>query len=116
MKSIRILLVSTCLIVAGCDEEPERWPMTRFDQAQWARTSDQQRFVFVRDLIRTKTLLGLRRQQVQHVLGPPSFEDADGEYLTYVVKADNGTVYLLDLHFAGAGADKVVARVLVRPD
>jgi hypothetical protein len=105
-----------CLLVVGCADRPDYWPTTAYDQAQWARSGQQQRYVFVRDLIRKKALIGLTRQQVHARLGAPSFDDGEANYITYVVKADGGVVHLLDIRFSDHGPAGVVADVFVRRD
>lgn len=102
-------------ILAGCGEEWTRWPATKFNQAKWTQTADDQRYVFVRDVVDSKKLPGLSKERVIDMLGKPSF-DNDDDYVTYVVKADSGSVYVLDIRFENSLGTKLVSKVSVRSD
>ncbi len=116
IRFLRYLIFFAMLyILAGCGEEWARWPTTKFDQAKWTQTSDDQRYVFVRDLVDSKKLPGLSKEQVIDMLGKPSFDSGD-DYATYVVKAASGSVYVLDIRFENSLGKKLVSKVLVRSD
>lgn len=113
----RIILVLLILhTLAGCKEDLEHWPTTRFDQAQWTQSDEEERFVFVRDLIKSKKLDGFTKQQVLELLGKPSYDNIHGEYITYIIKADSGIVSILDIRFYNNREHKIVGKVLVRFD
>jgi hypothetical protein len=102
-------------ILAACGEDWTRWPAAKFDQAKWTQTVADQRYVFVRDLVDSKKLPGLSKEYVIDMLGEPSF-DNDGDYVTYVIKADSGSVFVLDIRFENNHGKKLVNKVLVRAD
>ena len=113
-RIILVLLISHTL--AGCGEDLKHWPTTRFDQAEWTQSDEKERFVFVRDLIKSKKLDGFTKQQVLDLLGKPSCDNIHGEYITYIVKADSGIVSMLDIRFYNNREHKIVGKILVRSD
>ena len=110
-----LFLFEMIYILAGCGQEWTRWPATKFDQAKWTQTADDQRYVFVRDLVDSKKLPGLSKEHVIDMLGKPSFDNND-DYATYVVKVASGSVYVLDIRFDNSPGTKLVSKVLVRSD
>lgn len=117
MGNIRFCFVIAFLLsgLIACGDQSERWPMHRFDRATWMQAKESERFVFVRDLVDRKTLLGMSKQQVVALLGPASSDQDAEKYLAYIVKADSGLVYLLDIRFS-EDASRVVNKVLIRSD
>lgn len=100
-------------MLTGC-EESTRWPVTHFDRIKWMQANEDNRFVFARDLIESKKLIGLSRTLVIDLLGTPSYDDPNGDYMTYVLKTDSGGVYLLDIRFAKNQKERLVDKVFIR--
>lgn len=113
---VTIVLVFMLQMLIGCGDASDSWPMTRFDQTKWSQTDEGNRFVFVRNLIEGKKLENLTKQQVLDLLGKPSYDDINGEYVTYVVKTSSGNVHILDIRFKENRGQKIVAMVGVRTD
>ena len=79
------------------------------------QTKEVERYIFVRDLLEKKLLMGLTRSQVVALLGPPSSEPEGANYFAYVVKADSGVLHSLDVELSAIDP-RVVNAVLVRAD
>jgi hypothetical protein len=108
-----VVIASTLM---GCSDEPSNWPKKSFDAARWTASNEKDRFVFVRDLIDRRALIGLQKPEVFTMLGKPSYEDEKGEYITYIVKADSGRLSILDLRFDKFRTPAVVEKAFVRSD
>jgi hypothetical protein len=108
-----VVIVSTLM---GCSDEPSNWPKKSFDATKWTASNEKDRFVFVRDLIDRRALIGLQKPEVFTMLGKPSYEDEQGECITYIVKADNGRLSILDLRFDKRRTPVVVEKAFVRSD
>ena len=116
MKLKFILALVLCIVLVGCGENPETWPVVVFDKSTWAKTPEENRFVFARDLIENKRLNGMTLREVIHELGPPSFSDNSSNYITYVLKVSSGNLYILDIRLKQGGKAPVVNEVFVRAD
>lgn len=112
--SIAILSLALSGLVA-CGDQVSSWPSKNFESAQWLQTKEIERYVFVRNLLEKKLLMGLARSQVVALLGPPSSEPEGANYFSYVVKADSGVVHVLDVKLS-EGEPRVVNAVLNRTD
>ena len=108
-----VVIVSTLI---GCGDQPSNWPKKSFDATKWTASNEKDRFVFVRDLVESKLLLASSRHEIFQLLGKPSYEASDGSYLTYIVKAETGSVSLLDIRFESKKPEARVKNVLVRSD
>ena len=116
---VKINFASICLVCAmllGCGENPDAWPTAAFDKDRWAKTEEEERFVFARDLVSTRRLEGMNRQEVVDLLGPPSYSDGKVDYVTYILKVSSGSLYLLEVRFKADERGSVVEKVLVRTD
>lgn len=113
---IIIFFIFILQILIGCSDEVSSWPLMRFEQTKWSQASESDRFIFVRDLIDSKKLNGLTKLQVIDLLGKPSYDHINGKYVTYIVKADSGTVYILDIRFKEQFSKNIVDEVGVRSD
>ena len=120
LSFVTVVLIASLL--AGCldDDNPfEVWPEATFSSDSWKATDAPNRFVFIRDLNRQGLLDGASRDRVRQLLGKPDYSEADGRYVTYIVKyADPGertlnSVYLLHVDFSANG---VVSGYRVRGD
>ena len=99
---------------------PASWPTEVFSSADWKAANADERYVFYRDLARSRVLDAVPRRQVIELLGPPSYEDPGGRYVTYVVKhADPSEpsfnfIYYLSIEFDPA--TRTVASYMIRAD
>lgn len=118
MNYIRLVFVlcTALLMLVGCGDDPSKWPKRSFDETKWTQTNEKDRFVFVRDLIESKRLLGAPKSEILRLLGKPSYAAENGEYMTYIVKAEAGNVYILDIRFESAKSGSVAKNVFVRSD
>lgn len=112
--SIAILGLALSWLVA-CGDQVSSWPSKNFESAKWMQTKEVERYIFVRDLLEKKLLMGLTRSQVVALLGPPSSEPEGANYFAYVVKADSGVLHSLDVELSAIDP-RVVNAVLVRAD
>jgi hypothetical protein len=111
-----LFVISLCLFLLGCRDETGTWHKRKFDEQAWSITTPADRHAFVRSLVEENRLLGLSHPQVVHMLGNPSFDDAEAGYSTYVVKADGERVHLLDIRYRLGDANRIVERAFVRSD
>ena len=116
MKLKLILGFVLFLSLVGCGENPEAWPVVVFDKSTWAKTAEEKRFVFARDLIENRRLNGMTEREVVYELGPPSFSDKSSNYITYVLKVSSGNLYILDIRFKQNDRAPVVNEVFIRAD
>ncbi|OEZ59824.1 hypothetical protein [Duganella sp. HH105] len=114
MRTAFLLTLSALLF--ACSDESGNWPQLKFEESTWSATKETERFVFVRALIEDERLLGLPKNEVIRMLGKPSYDGTDARYQTYIVKADSGHLYLLDIRYSSDASPPVVNRVFVRPD
>lgn len=112
------LLTSYLLLVLliGCGNHVETWPEISFDQKKWMQANENNRYVYVKNLIKSERLKGLSKSEVVKILGSPSYENESEIYITYVVKADSAVVYILDIRFNESGSKRIVTDVFVRSD
>jgi hypothetical protein len=113
MQVIFLVALASQMLTA-CGDGLARWPATHFDRAKWMQANEDNRFVFARDLIEHKKLIGLSRPQAIDLLGTPSFDDPNGEYMTYILKTDSDGVHLLDIRFAKNQKGILVESVFIR--
>jgi hypothetical protein len=111
-----VLLASLGLLV-GCSDDPANWPRDEFTAKGWSQAADEKRYVYVRDLIDNRRLIGLTLDQVEALLGPPvDRSDKDGR-IVYLVKEGSRTsmdfIELLDIRTDRGGK---VTNVFVRGD
>ena len=102
----RVLLASLGLLV-GCSDDPANWPRDKFTAKGWSQAADEKRYVYVRDLIDNRRLIGLTLDQVEALLGPPvDRSDKDGR-IVYLVKEGSWTsmdfIELLDIRTDSSG-------------
>lgn len=101
-RVISACVIAICTLVAGCSDQPQKWPRQAFDPATWAKTPEEDRYVFVRDVIDRDLLRGKKLPEVEAMLGAPSFRSDTEHDVTYVVKAGSkgfNQVYVLDVRF-----------------
>ncbi|WP_239701110.1 hypothetical protein [Massilia sp. 9096] len=60
---------------------------------------ESERFVFARDLIDEKLLIGKTKSDVYTMLGKPSFEDSSYGLIHYSLKDGKTDLYFLDIRF-----------------
>jgi outer membrane protein assembly factor BamE (lipoprotein component of BamABCDE complex) len=111
---ILILLVLALQVLTACGDESTRWPINRFDPAKWATTKEESRFIYARDLVESKRLIGLSHKQVIELLGTPSYDDPQGDYVVYVLKNGPKSVYGLDIRFARNSSSRPADTVFIR--
>ncbi len=93
------------------------WPCEPFSAENWRNTPGTGRYVFWKDLRSRGLLLGLSRQDVIELLGPPDSDQ--GVYVTYILKGRDPREYTLDsVYFIDVGFDSSgrVARAFIRSD
>jgi hypothetical protein len=99
MKYFTTLLLLIAILL-GCSRDVDSWPNTKFDSVEWHASREESRYVFVRDLIDRRLLIGKSEAAVRELLGPPTTVDRTGRQLSYVVR-EGGTgfdqVYSLDV-------------------
>jgi hypothetical protein len=113
---LKILYLLMLHAIIGCDAGNSRWPVEKFERTKWAQTSEKNRFVYVRDLIEKKILLGAPKEKIINLLGTPSYERPDGTYAVYIVRYDSGLVYVLDLRFQEINKKMFVSKIFIRSD
>ena len=113
MRAILLWALLLQLLV-GCDSSPSTWPVSQFDSAAWRRTKEENRYVFTRDLIESRKLIGRSKQQVIDLLGRPSYDSPEDDYMTFVVRSDNTGVFIMGIRFYKNGAKNKVTSVFVR--
>ena len=118
MRHTNLIAVSLLIIsiLTGCTDDLDNWQKTNFDQPAWAQSAEMDRYIFAADLIESKRLLGLSQHEVLRLLGKSSYAAKDGSYITYVIKAEGGSVFILDIRFDANKAKPVVKNVFVRAD
>lgn len=100
ISSIVLLFVTTACL----EEDPSSWPQRPFTPIEWAKTTEDARYVFVRDIVEHKVLAGKTAEEVERLLGKPSFDGLSQKehYITYAVKTSGSSfdqVFLLDIRF-----------------
>ena len=113
---LNCLLILAVWLMAGCGSDVDKWPRVPFDQKKWMEAKEVNRFVFVKDLIERGGLKGKTVDEIIELLGPPTYKDEKVEYITYVVKAESGNLYILDIRFKVEKGKSVVELVGVRSD
>lgn len=112
------VIALSLILILNCGGPMDHWPRERFSGTVWRELPENERYRLARDLLESRTLIGLRREEVAELLGSPSFSAIEGEYDTYVLKHTDSKdltldfVYLLRVEYR----DGVVARVAVRSD
>jgi hypothetical protein len=101
--------------LVACGDQTSRWPSTKFDSGKWIQAKESERYIFARDLLDRKLLLGLTKTEVVALLGAPSSEPQGASYFTYVIKADTGAVHILDVRLSET-EPRIVKEVFVRSD
>ena len=106
MKKVAVLLLGSALlllsgaayvVLAGKHQaSPSSWPRERFSAQSWAAAPEEERFKLYSDLAERKVLNGKSKSEVIALLGKPSFEAPDGQYLTYVVRSAAPGEYTLN--------------------
>jgi hypothetical protein len=89
-----------CVVLMGCSEEPDSWPKKAFDAAEWARAGEGDRYVFARDLVESRRLLGMPGTEVKKLLGRPTLDSPDEHYFTYFLKSGGSgfdQIFVLDI-------------------
>lgn len=112
----------TCILVslvlaAGCTNDPKSWPTQPFNVSAWAGTPENDRYIFVHDLIDRDLLHGKNETEVREMLGSPSSKSEGDHALSYVVKTGGSgfnQVYILDIRFNPLSS--VVETTLIRGD
>lgn len=110
-----LLLLVT--MIAACSNEEASWPRTTFEPNQWRAATEENRYVFVHDLIERKLLVGKSESTVQELLGPPTTIDQTGRQLSYVIREGGSgfsQVYSLDVVLSPS--TRVVEEVGIRGD
>lgn len=105
MNSIAKILVSLVIVMMlpSCGDTGD-WPKERFDSQRWRQTSEAGRYVFAKDLIEQKLLIGKTRQEVVDLLGAPSSESAVPPAIAYLIKTGGSgmtQVFALEVRLDG---------------
>ena len=115
MKSFWTALL--IFVVMGCSSDEASWPTTKFTAEAWTKTPESGRYIFARDLLDSRILVGKRASEVKELLGAPSSEDDTGHRFAYLIKAGAkgfNQVFALDLVVDPATG--TVQHVIVRGD
>lgn len=96
---ILIFIFAFIFLLAGCEDGYETWPNVIFEQKNWLGAKPEERFVFAKDLINGKRLIGKTRSEVYIMLGKPSFDDPRNHRITYTLKSGQMDSYFLDIRF-----------------
>lgn len=95
--------------LAWYESSPVSWPRESFDAGRWRTAPHEQRYRQFRDLQDKHSLVGLKRTEVESLLGPPDSAASDGRYIVYDLKdgtSDRFTfnaVYFMRVWFDGQG-------------
>lgn len=113
-RKMWIVIGFSCLV--ACGGGPESWPKQSFDRSAWLKTTENERYIFARDIVSSQLLIGKSRSQIKEILGAPSYEDSTGSYMTYVIATHSESfdqIYVLDIRF---GVDRLANKVIIRGD
>lgn len=117
---VGLALVAGCLVVAYRAfwlTSSASWPREPFSRERWLSAAQNDRHVFWKDLERRRVLVGLPREEVERLLGPP---DSSGtSYVEYIVKyRDTGEYSLNMIYFMQVelGATGHVSRAFIGAD
>lgn len=101
-------------LLTGCDNSPTTWPTNAFDKAAWNHAKEEDRFKYARNIVESKRLLDMSKKDLIDLLGPPSYQSPEDDYLTYVVKSDAGGVFILDIRLEDKGGTRRVRSAFIR--
>ena len=94
MKSLAMALL--LLALSGCSSEESSWPKKHFVANEWANAAESERYVFVRDIVESRSLVGKPATEVKQLLGKPSAEN-DAEHYFKTGGDGFNQVYVLDV-------------------
>jgi hypothetical protein len=95
------------------------WPEEKFTTEKWKAQAPNTRYPLVKDLIRSRALERKSADEVEQILGSPSYRSPDGSYWLYTVQdRDSGVggfnaVAMINVDFDGA---RKVDRLYLRTD
>lgn len=115
MRHLGILCI--VMLTVACSVDQASWPNTAFDSAQWRAAPEEKRYIFARDLIDRKLLLGKRESELMELLGPPTTVDQSGRQLSYVIKEGaSGFDQVFSLDVVLNSSSRSVEEVAIRGD
>jgi hypothetical protein len=82
---------------------------SQFDSDRWKKNSDHDRERCVSNLIDRRLLIGLSKQQVQHLLGPSESNESP-DYFDYDIPPDNASFETLFVFFKNDKVSKCELR------
>lgn len=95
-----IVITTACWV--GCSEV-DGWPHRKFDSTEWKRTPEADRYVFVKDLLASKTIIHKSAGEIINILDQPSSIGNESKSFHYVVKLGAeysfSQVFILDIRF-----------------
>lgn len=112
------LLALLCYIVWPGDID-SGWPEEKFTTEKWKAQAPNTRYLLAKDLIRSRVLEGKSANEVEQILGSPSYRSPDGSYWLYTVQnRDSGVggfnaVAMINVEFDEA---RKVGRLYLRTD
>lgn len=86
-------------LLSGCGDGYGTWPKVNFEKNKWLEAKYSERFVFAKDLIDGKRLIGKNKADVYTMLGKPSSEDPSNNRIVYTLKEGKTEIYFLDIRF-----------------
>ncbi len=106
------------IALLGCDID-SGWPEEKFTSEKWKAQAPNKRYPLVKDLVRSRALEKKSADEVEQILGSPSYRSPDGSYWLYTVQnRDSGVggfnaVAMINVDFDAA---RKVDRVYLRTD
>jgi SmpA / OmlA family len=93
VKKRNLLVMSAFALVAICAviywrmyDETNGWPKEPFSSEAWRTSSESDHFRQVRDLVDRALLVENTPEQVERLLGRPSYSSPDSAYWLYIVR------------------------------
>jgi hypothetical protein len=91
-------------VLASCFActEIDTWPAEKFDSKKWKQSPEHLRYVFVKDIIKSKLLINKTKDDVIEMLGLPNSEVKQPLMLEYIVKTEGKSfsqVFFLEFGF-----------------
>jgi hypothetical protein len=105
-----------CMALVACGEVYS-WPAEKFDSHRWKQTVEVKRYVFAKDLIDRRLLIGKTRGEVVELLGAPSSENSSPRAMQYLIKSGGvamDQLFALDVQLGGVRGE--VTSVGIRGD
>ena len=108
--TLTLLVAANLLIgIIGCDTLTSGWPSEPFTPMAWSMTPKEQRYVFYKDLNKSKRLGRLSKDGILNLLGEPDYVEPNGKYISYTLKYAEkseytfNAIYFLEIDFDAKG-------------